>query len=492
MKYNAFIWVTCLLSLAWGIFPGNPAAKKMPVASKGYEIKIKARPFANSMVYLGHYFGEEFPIVDSAFIDAAGMGILSGSSLLPGGIYGIVHPGTAGSTINLLLSENQEFTLEVRIDKDGYITYETSDSEENTLLHQYENFTFDKQSEILKAQTQLQHAADREDSLHWIQETNRIEDSISRFNLAMIREYPTSFLAKLLTAMKQPAAPDSLAKPMNATDSLKLRNYLRSHYWDGVNFGDGRLSYTPFFGSKLDRYFEELVPKDEDSVIREMDWMLQDAKKSREMTHFLLKRWLYGSLQHYYKWGDPVFVHLYESFVVGKSYPWLTEEQRDELDEKAAFLTGKVNGTQAGNIILPDPSGKEIALYDIKAPYTLVCFWDPSCEHCTQILPQLQAKYLGEWKASGLQIFAVAVESQKTKANWIRFISDHGLQDWHHAYFTYQEEEPAPGRDANYLDLYDVWYFPSFYLLDKDKRFIASKLQYDQLLKVMDSIPARP
>ena len=36
--------------------------------------------------------------------------------------------------------------------------------------------------------------------------------------------------------------------------------------------------------------------------------------------------------------------------------------------------------------------------------------------------------------------------------------------------------------------LYNVWYFPSFYLLDSEKRFMAKKLTYPQIAELIKNV----
>ena len=58
----------------------------------GYEIKVVFKPFKGEYVYLGHYFGKQYPIVDSVKLDENSTGVLKGNKKLPGGIYLIGYP----------------------------------------------------------------------------------------------------------------------------------------------------------------------------------------------------------------------------------------------------------------------------------------------------------------------------------------------------------------------------------------------------------------
>ncbi len=76
----------------------------------GYEIKVVFKPFKGEYVYLGHYFGKQYPIVDSVRLDENSTGILKGNRQLPGGIYLIGYPNKTGF-FEILIDKDQKFTV---------------------------------------------------------------------------------------------------------------------------------------------------------------------------------------------------------------------------------------------------------------------------------------------------------------------------------------------------------------------------------------------
>jgi thiol-disulfide isomerase/thioredoxin len=128
-----------------------------------------------------------------------------------------------------------------------------------------------------------------------------------------------------------------------------------------------------------------------------------------------------------------------------------------------------------------------MTLYNDTAPYTIVCFWDPTCGHCKETLPLIDSMYRSKWKANGVKIFAVAKETDGTREDWLNFIRDKGLGQWTNVYYSKEEEKKR--LDANipgYSQLYDVQTFPTVYLLDKDKRIIAKKLTWQQTDEILE------
>src|SRR5687767_10609275 len=82
----------------------------MVAAQSGYEIAIELKPFANSYVYLGYYYGDVRALSDSVKLDAQSKGTFKGSEALPGGIYFVVSPSKQ-ILFELLLDKDQHFNV---------------------------------------------------------------------------------------------------------------------------------------------------------------------------------------------------------------------------------------------------------------------------------------------------------------------------------------------------------------------------------------------
>jgi thiol-disulfide isomerase/thioredoxin len=281
--------------------------------------------------------------------------------------------------------------------------------------------------------------------------------------------------------MREPELTGSLKNPKTKEDSLAAYNYYKGQYWDGVNFWDGRLAYTTFFEEKLDKYFNQLVAPHPDSVIKEIDYMLGFAGINEEMTRFLLIKFVNRYLNQKYMWEDAVFVHLFEKYFSNKNYSWLTDKGKKTITDRAYSLMANIMGTPAADIVLPDTSGTITGLYDLKADFTLVVFWDPTCGHCKEVLPRLDSFYHAKWKEAGLKMFAIAKETDGARKDWLSFVQQYKLGEWTHVYYSKAEDKTRIDNSIpGYSQLYDVQSFPTVYLLDKDKRIIAKKLTAEQ------------
>jgi len=393
------------------------------LAQTGYEIKVTFKPYKNQYIYLGHYFGKTYPIIDSVKLDNNSTGTFKGSKPLQGGIYLVGYPNRSGF-FEILLDKQQFFSV-VADSATAPAGIQFIGSTDNDLFNAYQRSVGEKGAQINIVRESLKSATTT-DSVRINQELVRLDQELRVYREKMITEHPNTILSALLLAMKEPILPANLQKPATREDSVAAFRYYKEHYWEGVNFWDGRLAYTTFFEDKVDRYFNQLVPPHHDSVNNEMDYMLSFAKANTEMERFLLLRFV------------------------------------------------------------KDSTGKSISLYGLKKEYTLVIFWDPLCGHCKETLPKIDSVYQLRWKSQGLGVYAVAKENEGTRKDWLSFIRDKNLGHWSHVYYSKEaEKERVSNNVPGYSQLYDVQSFPTLYLLDKDKRIVAKKLSFEQIDEIL-------
>lgn len=450
-----------------------------------YEIKVTFKPFKNQYIYLGHYFGKTYPVIDSAMLNDKSEAVFKGSKKLQGGIYLVGYPNKAGF-FEIMIDKQQKFGViaDTATIKNGI---KFVNSPDNELFKAYQNEMNTRGGKINAARGQLKNAATAADSAKLNDIITKEDKAITAYRDNIITNKPDNILAVLLQCMKEPILTGNLKNPKNNTDSVAAYHYYKDHFWDGVNFWDGRLAYTTFFEEKLDKYFNQLVPLHPDSTIKEIDRMLGNASLNDEMNRFLLVKFVNRYLNQKYMWEDAVFVHLFEKYFSSKNYSWLNDKSKKIITDRAYSLMANITGTPASDILLPDSTGKMWSLYEVNAPYTIVAFWDPTCGHCKEVLPKLDSFYHAKWKASGLKIYALAKETDGAKQDWLKFINDNKLAEWINVYYSKADDKARIDNNIpGYSQLFDVQSFPTLYLLDKDKRIVAKKLSYEQIDEILD------
>jgi thiol-disulfide isomerase/thioredoxin len=449
-------------------------------AQNGYEIKVTLKPFKNQYIYLGHYYGKQLPIIDSAKLNDKSQAVFKGSKKLGGGIYLIGYPGRARH-FEIAIDKNQKFSVIADTAKLQSVVFQNSP--ENIEFKSYQEFMM-KNGSAMDSLMKLRSTVSATDSIKINGQIEAINNKIKKYRTDIITKNGNGLLSTLLKAMREPEVPQN--DPAAKTDSMFAYHYFKKHYWDGVNFYDDRLIRTPFFESRLDKYMDQLVFPSADSVIKELDYMLSFASINEEMQKFLLLKFVNRYLNQKYMWEDKVFVHLFENYFSQKTYPWLNEAGKKTITNRAYSLMANILGTEASDVELPDTAGNMTKLYSLQAPYTLVVIWDPTCSHCKEIVPKLDSAYNAKWKSIGLKFFALAKETDGKKSDWINFIHEHHLNDWTHVYYSKEaDKERTDAGIPGYSQLYDVQSFPTLYLLDKDKRIIAKKLTLEQIDEIL-------
>ena len=450
----------------------------------GYEISVSFRPFKNEYIFLGHYEGKQLPIVDSALLDDRGETVFKGPKSLAGGVYLIGYPNKKGY-FEFLVGKDQRFSI--KADSSNLDNVSFKNSPENDLFKSYRHYMAVNGKKIDSARKLLSSAKTAKDSSTLNKTIAKANEEIKDYRSNIIKKYPDATLTFLLKLLQEPEIPPASQHPGGKYDSLYAYQYFKSHFWDGINFYDDRLIRTPIFEVKLDKYFEQLVFPNADSVNKEIDWMLGYASVAPENEKFLLLKFVNRYIAMKYMWEDAVFVHLYEKYFAQKTYPWLTDKGMKTIQDRAYNLMANILGNPAPDIDLPDTTGTNITLYRLTSPYTVVLIWDPTCSHCKEIVPKVDSLYKSKWKTEGVRVFAMAKETDGNRNDWMNFIRQHHLEEWANVYYSKADEKGriesgVPG----YSQLYDVLTFPTLYLLDKDKRIIAKKLSFDQINDVLE------
>ena len=308
--------------------------------NEGYEIKITFKPFKNQHIYLGHYFGKTYPIIDSVMLNDKSEAIFKGDKALNGGIYLIGYPNKSGF-FEVLIDKQQHFSIiadTATIGKE--IKFENSS--DNVLFNHYQQFMTTKGKEINKLRDSFKASTTKKDSATIREQLTKIDKDIANFRSDIIKNNPGNILTALLLTMKEPALSGRLQNPTTQKDSIDSWQYFKSHFWDDVSFYDGRMAYTTFFEEKLDKYFSQLVVPHPDSIIKELDWMLGTASINPEMTRFLLIKYVNRYLNQKYMWEDAVFLHLFEKYFAQKNYSWLTEAGKKTITDRAYSLMANI------------------------------------------------------------------------------------------------------------------------------------------------------
>jgi len=448
--------------------------------SQSYKVTLQVPQYKSGIAYLTYHLGKNLAIKDSTIVNSNGIAIFTGKTKLLPGIYALVLPGKSKS-VDFLIDKEQ--IINIKIDTTDLVnkTFITG-SPANNLLQQYQK-TIAAKAQLLEVEKKgFNNSTTKADSILYEAKYNKLNKSLDDYRESVIKTQPSSMMALLLNAMKEPVVLNNNPKTHN--DSLQNYYYYKSHYWDGITFMDDRIIRTPFFLPKLEKYYREIIVQNADSIIKESDYQLLLARSSPEMYKFLLNWFTDEYLNPKYMGQDAVFVHLFEKYHSKGLTSWLNAKQMETITRRAYMVMSNLIGAQAADLEMLDTVGKALPLYSIKADYTVVIFWDPTCGHCKEEIPHLDSIYRASWKAHNVKIYGVLSVDSKQDLNpeWLKYINEHHLTDWVNVYQSKEiDSVNTAAQKASYRQLYDVTSTPTLFLLDNEKRIVAKKLNWQQL-----------
>jgi peroxiredoxin len=116
--------------------------------------------------------------------------------------------------------------------------------------------------------------------------------------------------------------------------------------------------------------------------------------------------------------------------------------------------------------------GTPINLFEVKAKFTALYFWDPDCGNCSKTTDKLVPVY-NKWKDKGFEVFGVCSKSWKDIDKCKKKIEDKAMD------FINTSDEAYPLAVAK--KIYDIKVNPFLILLDEDKKIMWKRIDPNQL-----------
>lgn len=469
-----------LLLLIGGLFL---IARTGLAAAGGYEIKVRIVGLKDTICYLGNHYGDKQYVKDTVKVDNNGWMTFKGKEPLDGGIYLVILPNK--TYFEILINDEQRFTIETdTLDYVGHL--KATGSVENQLFSDHQKYLIEKGRQNQDLRNRLENNKNNKDSTEVIKkQIAAIDKDVKQYRLKLVADHPNTFMAKIILTLQEPDVPEPPKDANgNVTDSTFQFRYFKSHYLENVDFGDERLLRTPILYNKVKTYTQQLTVPLPDSIIPSVDTIIIRSRANKEVFKYHV-----ATLANYYETSnimgyDKVFVHIAENYYLTNEAYWADSALKAKIQERVDKIKPNILGTPAHNLVMLDTNvqikGNTIvpesmrykSLYDIKARYTILAFWDPTCSHCKVEVPELHHIYDSlKTKGVSIEVFAVGIESDPEL--WKKFIREHNL-DWINV--------TDPANQTRFRDFYDIYSTPVIYLLDDQKRIIAKRLDPQKAL----------
>jgi thiol-disulfide isomerase/thioredoxin len=437
-------------------------------ADGGYELKLTIKGVKDEMCQLAYYFGDKQYIKDSARADAKGLVVFKGTGSLPGGIYLTVTPSR--KYFEMLIDKEQHFSMETDT-SDFIASMKVKGSKDNEQFYSYLQWISNKGKQMESLKKELDAAKGNETKTKEIRDLQmEIDKEVKAYKIKFADENPDRLLSKIFLAGWEPEIPEAPLLENGKKDSTFAYRYYKAHYFDKLDMKDDRLLRSPVFAGKIKQYIEKLTPQIPDSINAAASRIIDMTDENGEIFKYLVY-YITNTYEKSEIMGmDAVFVYMAKKYYLsGKAY-WIDDSQKEKIRERVIALEPCLLGVKATNITLLKNDFHPVSLYEIKNKYTILYFWDPSCGHCQKVTPKLSEFYNTKAKDLDLEIIGVYIEADTTE--WFKYIKEKELK-WINA-------ADLLGK-ANFRKYYDIYSTPVIYLMDRNKKLIAKRIDVEKL-----------
>ena len=449
----------------------------------GYHVNLTIDGITDGKVYLVHYYGKPGPTVyisDSAMFDAKGNAEFNSTDIeFVGGIYIVLLAGKRTS-FEFMLNKGDDISIhavESKIPEGIKFT----NSPENDRFMEYLKYLKGYNTKEEGYKKGLAEAKSINDTNEVRKKAMVSLKELSNYRLEYSKKYPNTILANIFNAMQTPEVPEGphfLADGVTKDSTFAIR-YYQSHYWDGFNFKDDRLIYTPLYDGKLEDFFAKWVQPTIDSQEYACDFMMNKVRGTKDLFHYTLW-WLTNHFESSKIMGmDEVFVYLVEKYYMTGEATWLKQDELDKYVDRARKIAPNVPGNKAPEVKLPNiKTGKMESMLAQKNKYTLLVFYSPSCGHCQHEIPLIDSVYNEVLKAKGVKIFTVATEGEEKDIN--EFIKKNHMEEWTNCW----DHEHI----GDYHNKYDVYSTPVIYLIDEKKIIKGKRMDHGNVARMLQML----
>jgi thiol-disulfide isomerase/thioredoxin len=365
-----------------------------------------------------------------------------------------------------IIGEDQDFKLTT--DTVNYtMNVFVEGSEENKLFFDYIHFNEKLYFENQDLQEKLSRTQKGTEAyLKTLKEIDSVNLLAGEYKLNTIEKHPGLLVSALFNAMREIQFPDSI---INSPDSATAYRYYKSHYWDYLDLSDSRLLRTPLLSKKVNAYFDQVVVRHPDSVMAEIDLVINKARPSKEVISWMVWNFTSEYQNPEYMGFDVVFIHLVDEYFSKEEIENLTPSVLENLQDRADKMRPLLLGEEAPNLILIDSTGNYQSFFSLENEYVLLYFWDYDCGICKRESALLKEFY--EETGLDVEIYAVNVNADLDK--WKLSLNEKE--------FNWVNVNGTRSVTQNFHDLYDTYGTPAIFILDKDKKIIAKKIGAEQV-----------
>lgn len=441
-------------------------------AASQYRINVKIAGGADSIAALYRYTAHGSEMFQSKRLGAVGIAIFEDHhQKLSHGMYVLK---ACGREFPFLVSHDKNFLLNIEYDLKNANSMRYSESKENQDYLKYLNYQ-EKFNTILQKckQNYNYNGSELRSEIANLLDTLKLEQE--QFVALMMSNNPNTLLSSVIEASQ---AIWLLSNQLLDDDSAQWQqdiDEIRTIVLNNVNLDDNRLINSPILPSMLTFFFRQILaymPIPE--IIASANALLAKVSDNREMYRYILT-WLYKNYTESHLDGDYLIGKAMSDIMLDTSkVDWLTEEERKIVLNNVKSYGLNPVGSIATDLVLQTIGGASQSLHMVRAPYTILYFFNPQCQSCRVVTPLVYAQYL-RYKSKGLQVYAVYTD--RSKDLWEQYLSDNKFNGFINVWDA--------NADAGIDEKYSLHSIPHIYVLDADKKILHKDVSVDELQNIL-------
>ena len=464
MKFKLVLALCVLFTLNAG------AQKKSKKEDKGYRIEVNAPKSAGSYVHLvKHHQGSTYSI-DSIPFSTTGKAVFESKEKLPQGQYIIFK--RPDIEMELLIGDEQS-NIKLDLNENNLTDSKITGSKDTQLFWEYIRNVNNKTQEITELRKQLEKESKPEDKNQIENKISSLEDALQNYMQSQAKLHEKEWFGVFLKGSLPITLP--IKNVTTQQEAQQNKEYMMKHFFDNVSFTDPRFWRTNYFPEMVDTYLYKWVVQIPDTVAKEASRLVALSQGNETSFQEMLSRLLNNAMQSKYMGMENVWSKLAEDYIFDKNISWIDSAQ--VLQIKAMYEPLKYNriGMKAHNIKLATINGDTINTNEIDAQFTIIYFFNPTCNHCRKVTPLLRDNIYEKYKDKGVRVVAIDIDNNATA--WKNYIEENKITEWYNC--------SDPNYKSGYWMYYDTSSVPFIYVLDKDKNIIARRVDGENLERLL-------
>ena len=283
-----------------------------------------------------------------------------------------------------------------------------------------------------------------------------------------------SYRTTLLKNLKQVNALFVHLNTLNILDSSvpSRKNYIgRNELIKRIDFKNPKLLFTPNIKNVLNEYYS-YYPLQADSLNKGLDTVMNKVDGKSNMSMYITDYFIKLLHNREIVNNTEAYTYYLEKYILNQKYKISDIKQLDQLKTELANLKSLQLQDTCVNMILKDTAGQVQNLQEFASQnkYTLIIFYDPTCEHCKVELPKMDSTINLLENTYNIKVgrYAVCNEPNLPVSIWKDFIVKYNLSK---NYINVNL-----GNNMDLRKSYDAFTNPIFYLVNNKGILLGKKL----------------